>query len=74
MHRRDTSKTSFQTMTNPELALDQLKSLNGGSRRFDLRPIRKKQQSAKSLTKKQIKYLPGDDFIPGDMYIPGEMY
>ena len=63
-------------MPNTELTLDQMKSLNGGSRRyrFELRSIRKKQQSAKSLTKKQIKYLPGDDFIPGDMYIPGEMY
>ena len=55
-------------MTNTELTLDQLQSLNGGARRFDLRSIRKKQQSAKSLTKKQLKYLPGDDFIPGEMY------
>ena len=63
-------------MTNTEFTLDQLKSLQGGSSRyrFELRTIRKKQQSAKSLTEKQFKYLPGDDFPPGDDFIPGEMY
>ena len=60
-------------MTN-ELNLMQLQSVTGAGRRFALRPLRKKQQSAKSLTKRSFKYLPGDDFIPGDMYIPGEMY
>ncbi len=63
-------------MTNAEFTLDQLKSLKGGSSRyrFELRTINKKQQSAKSLTEKQFKDPPGDDFLPGDDFIPDEMY